>query len=476
MKYDYDVVVLGGGAAGLVASTATSSLGAKTALIEKSKLGGDCTWYGCVPSKAILKAARSLHEAKNISKYGITSKKDVTYDVDGVLPSVREMTEEISSHHPAGVFEERGIKVIFGDPSFLDRHAVQVNGNKITAKRFIVSTGSHPMVPPIEGLETTGYLTNENIFDLETLPGSLAVLGGGPIGMELAQAFSRLGVKVTIIEMVDRLLFREDEEVSRIVSDTFSDEGIDIKTGQKAVKFEEEGDKISITLEDEKNVRSTVLTEKVLVAVGRSANVEGLCLEKAGIEYSSKSIKVDSTLRTTAKNIYAAGDVAGPYQFSHMAEYQAIIAAGNALMPFKRKVDYSAVPWCTFTNPELARMGLTETEASMKHGKISVYRSEYKNNDRAVTEREVEGLAKVVCDKKGRILGAHIAGANAGGILHEYVIAKNNGLKIESLSGAIHIYPTLAQVIKRTGDASFSGLLGSKWFKFFTRLMIKILK
>lgn len=476
MKYDYDIIIIGGGAAGLVASTAAATLGAKTAMIEKNKLGGDCTWYGCVPSKALLKAAHSLHEAKTISKYGVTPLQEMEYDLENVLPSVRKVVEGVSSHHPTSIFEDRGIKVIFGSPKFIDEHTVQIDGENITAKRCIICTGSHPMVPPIEGLDGVEYLTNENIFNLEKLPESLMVLGGGPIGMELTQAFSRLGVKVTVIEMFERLLFREDEEVSEVITEEFLAEGIEVKTGKKAVKVAEDGDRISVTLKDKEGKSSTVSAEKLLVAVGRSANVKGLDLEKAGVEYSAKGIKTDKTLRTTARNIYAAGDVTGPYQFSHVAEYQAIIAVGNALMPFKRKTDYTAVPWCTFTDPELARVGITEKEAEEKYGQFRVYRAGYKNNDRAVTDKETKGKAKVICDKKGRILGAHVVGVNAGEILHEYVLAKQQGLKISALSGTIHIYPTLAQIVKRTGDASFEALLGAGWFKTFTRFMLKFLR
>ncbi len=476
MKYDHDIVIIGGGAAGLVASMAAVSLGAKTAMIEKNKLGGDCTWYGCVPSKALLKAAHSLHEAKAISKYGINPAQEMKYNLADVMSSVRKVVEEVSSHHPASVFEERGIKVIFGGPKFVNEHSIQVDGSTITAKRFMICTGSSPMVPPVEGLSDVEYLTNENIFDLEKIPESLMVLGGGPIGMELSQAFSRLGVKVTMVEMFDRLLFREDEEISGVITKEFLEEGIEIKTGKKAVKVTEGAGKISVTLEDKEGNSSVVSAEKLLVAVGRSANLKELDLEKAGVEYSPKGIKADNSLRTTAKNIYAAGDVVGPYQFSHMAEYQAIIACGNALMPFKRKVDYTAVPWCTFTDPELARVGLTEKEAKERFPGIRVYRADYKNNDRAVTDKITKGTAKVVCDRKGRILGAHVAGANAGEILHEYVLAKQQGLKISALSGTIHIYPTLAQIVKRTGDASFGALLGAKWFKMFTRTMLMMLR
>lgn len=476
MDYDYDLIVIGGGAAGLVASTGGASLGAKTALIEKNKLGGDCTWYGCVPSKALLKSAQIFFFTKRLKEFGISSGPQNTYDPSLVMSHVRDVIKKISTHHPAEVFEKKGTKVLFGTPKFLDQNTIELKGQKISAKRFIIASGSHPVVPPIEGLKDIDYLTNENVFDLEALPKSLAVLGGGPIGMELSQAFTRFGVEVSTIEMFDRLLAREDKEIADILVDEFKAEGIKIYTGKKAIRFSKDGGLVSITLEDKDKKQSVVKAEKVLVAVGRAANVQGLDLEKAGVKYSNKGVEVDSTLRTSAKNIYACGDVAGPFQFSHMAEYQAVIAIGNALFPFKRKVNYDAVPWCTFTDPEVARVGLTEDEANAKYTDIRVYRSLYSGNDRAVTDSEEKGIAKVIMDKKGFILGAHIAGANAGEIIHEYVLAKTSKLKIGNLSSTVHIYPTLAQVVKRSADQYYIDMMNAPLLKGFFRLMLKFLR
>jgi len=476
MRYDYDLVVIGGGAAGLVAATGSASLGAKTALIEKNKLGGDCTWYGCVPSKALLKSSQALSTVKRIGEFGIAVSGNPQYDARGVMSHVRNIVKDISTHHPPEVFEKRGIKVLFGNPSFIDSNNIKLNDSNISAKRFIICPGSHPLVPPIDGLKDIDYLTNETIFDLEVLPKSIAVLGGGPIGIEMSQALSRLGVRVSIIEMLDRLLFREDEETAKVLSDVLTKGGVEVYTGQKAVKFSKEGESVAITLEDKNGKSSVVKAEKTLIAIGRAANVQGLDLEKAGVKYSNKGIEADKTLRTSTKNIYAAGDVIGPYQFSHMAEYQAIIAVGNALFPFKIKADYNTVPWCTFTEPEVAHLGLTESEARAHYKNIKVYRSRYSENDRAVTDLETEGFAKVICDKKGRIIGAHIAGPRAGELLHEYVLAKSAKLNIGKLSSAIHIYPTLSQVVKRTGDQYLSGILQSKWFSIFSKFMLKLLR
>jgi len=474
MGYDYDVVVIGAGAAGLVAATGAAGLGARTALIEKDKLGGACTWSGCIPSKTLLKSAQIFSLLKRAKAFGISG--DIKCSPDGVMVHVRDIVKEVSRHHPPELFERRGIKVLFGQPRFIDRRLIEMNGSRILSKRFIICTGSHPLVPDIEGLEEAGYLTNENIFDLQVFPKSIAVLGAGPIGVEISQALSRLGVEVSIIETADRILFREDKEAADVLAKALLREGVKLYTGKRAVKFSREKDSISIILEDRDKKRLSVRTEKVLVAAGRQPNTAGLDLEKAKVKYSNKGIEADETLKTTACNIYACGDVVGPYQFSHMAEYQAIIAACNSLLPFKQRVDYHAVPWVTFSDPEVAHLGLTEEEASQRHRNIKVYRSAYARNDRAVTDMEKEGFAKVICDRKGYILGAHIAGAEAGEILHEYVLAKSLKLKLKKLSSVIHAYPTLSQVVKSSADAYYLNIFLSSWFKKISRFFIRFLR
>ncbi|MDD5408718.1 MAG: FAD-dependent oxidoreductase [Candidatus Omnitrophica bacterium] len=474
MGYDYDVVVIGGGAAGLVAATASAGLGAKTALIEKNKLGGDCTWNGCIPSKTLLKSAQVFSLLKRGKEFGIGG--DIKCTPDGVMAHVRDTAKEISTHHAPGVFEERGIKLFFGEPKFIDGRAIEINGSRILSKRFIICTGSRPLIPDIEGLEEVGYLTNKNIFDLQIFPESIAVLGAGPIGVEISQAFSRLGTEVSIIETAERILLREDKETADVLADTLLREGVKLYTGKKAVKFSKEKNLITIILEDKDKKYSTLKTEKVLVAAGRQPNVAGLDLEKAGVKYSNKGIEADDTLKTTAGNIYVCGDAVGPYQFSHMAEYQAIIAVFNSLFPFKRKVDYRSVPWGIFTEPELAHLGLTEKEASRRYGNIKVYKAPYAQNDRAVTDQEKEGFSKVICDRNGYILGAHIIGAQAGEIIHEYVLAKSRKLKLKKLSSAIHIYPTLSQVVKRSADEYYLNIFLNIWVKRISKFFIGFLR
>ncbi|MFC1708932.1 dihydrolipoyl dehydrogenase family protein [Candidatus Omnitrophota bacterium] len=475
MRYNYDITVIGGGAAGLVAATAAAALGAKTALIENNKLGGDCTWYGCVPSKALLKSASVLSLTRRLKEFGILASGDVKYDTSEIMSHVQDVVKKISEHHPAEVFQKRGIEVLFGSPRFIDNRTIEFKGARITSKRFIVCPGSLPMIPSIVGIKSVEYITNQSIFKLEELPRSLIVLGGGPIGVEISQAFSRLGVEVSIIEMMDRVLFREDKEAAQVLTDRLIKDGVSIYTGKKAVRLSREGDLAHVTVEDKNGQQSMLKAEQLLVAVGRVPNIIDLRLEKAKIKYNDKRIVVDKTLRTSASNIYACGDVVGHYQFSHMAEYQAIIAVSNALFPFKRKVDYSCVPWCTFTDPEVAHLGPTEEEAKLRYRDIKIYRSNYRENDRAVTDVEAEGFAKIICDSKGNILGAHIVGANAGELIHEYILAKTKKLKIGDLSSTIHIYPTLAQIAKRTGDQYYLQMLSSnrlkKLFKFFIKMM-----
>ena len=452
MCYDFDVVIIGGGAGGLFAASVANSLGAKACLIEKNRLGGDCTWFGCMPSKALLKSAQVNNLFKRHYEFGLNIQSGFSVDASKVMSHVRDVIDEIAAHHPAEVFEKRGIKVIFGSPKFINQKSLEVNSQKISAKKFIICTGSHPLIPPIEGLKEIDYLTNENIFALEKLPESIIVLGGGPIGVELAQALNRLGVKVYIIEMLQRLLFREDKEIALVLEKTVRKEGIEVFTAARAVKFAKNNAEVCVTIEDRNKKQDTICAAGVLAAVGRVPNTGGLDLEKAGVEYSKTGIKVNGFLQTTNKNIFACGDVVGPYMFSHVASYQAQICVRNAL--FKRiawgKVNYQNIAWATFTEPEVAHLGLSEEEARAKYKNIRVYKTEYSSSDRAVTDLEKEGLLKVITDKKGLILGAHIAGAQASEIIQGFLLAKTFKIPLEKLSQALFIYPTLSELVKKT--------------------------
>lgn len=473
MRYDFDIIVIGGGAGGLFASSVANTLGSKTALLEKKRLGGDCTWFGCMPSKAILKSGSVANLLKRHSKFGLEIQGNFHIDTNKALKYVRGVVQEISTHHPAEVFEKRGIKVIFGPPQFIDKNTIDLNGERITSKRFIISTGSHPMIPPIDGLKDLGHLTNENVFDLDKLPQSLIVLGGGPIGIELSQALNRLGVKIYIVEMMDRILFREDKEVSQVLENKLKEEGIQILSGKKAVKFNKQGGLVHVTLEGKDKSQERISAENVLVAVGRAPNLEGLSLDKAGVELTKQGIKVNPYLQTTNKDIFACGDVVGPYMFSHVAAYQAQVCVRNALFkkPIWQKVDYQNIAWATFTEPELSHLGLIEEEAKDRYKDVKIYKTEYTSSDRAITDSEKEGLVKIITDKKGHILGAHIVGAQASEIIQGFLIAKALKVPLSKISQVLFIYPTFSELVKKTAAKPLVDKLNNPLVKLAMRIL-----
>lgn len=473
MRYDFDVVIIGGGAGGLFASSIANTLGAKTCLIEKRRLGGDCTWFGCMPSKALLKSAQVANLFKRACEFGLRVQGEISLDTANVFSHIQDVVQEIATHHPAEVFQKRGIRVIFGPAQFIDKNTIGINGKTITAKHFIICTGSHPAIPPIEGLKDIGYLTNENVFDLTRLPQSLIVLGGGPIGVELSQGLNRLGVKIYIVEMMDRILFREDKEAAKVLEEKLKEEGIQILTGNKAIKFDKKDGLIYVTLEGRNKDQEYISAENVLVAVGRAPNLEGLFLEKAGVEYTKQGIKVNPYLQTTNKDIFACGDVVGPYLFSHVAAYQAQVCVRNCL--FKRlawqKVNYQNIAWATFTEPELAHLGQTEEEVRQTHKGIKIYKTDYGNSDRAVTDLEKEGLVKVITDNKGCILGVHIVGSQASEIIQGFLIAKVSKMPLSKLSQVLFIYPTLSELIKKTAAKPLIDKLNNPLVRMAMRIL-----
>ncbi len=448
MKYNYDIIVIGGGAGGLTASKTAKGLGNKVAIIEKTdRLGGECTWTGCIPSKTLIKTAKVAWHLKHLEKFGLKAHSAPQLDTDTVMPYVRAVIREDYKSHTPKKIEEAGIELLFGPPRFIDNHTIQLNGSTITFGKAIITTGSSPLVPPLEGIDSINYLTNENFFSLDTLPKSLLILGGGAIGCEMASALNRLGAVVTIIEMNDRILPKEDEEVVELVSRTMKDEGVEIITNAKATRVAKKNDGVALQFEDEKGNIRELFAEKILFAVGRRPNIEGLGLEELGVETTKKNIVTDNKMRTAVSSIYAAGDVVGPYQFAHMAWYQGMIAARNATIPFfKSKINHDMAAWVTFTAPELARTGLTEKEAREKYGNIKLFVKPYHELDRAITDRTTNGLAKYITDKKGQLVGAHIVGSRAGELLDELVFAKIHRIPFYEIGSIVHVYPTYSEM------------------------------
>jgi pyruvate/2-oxoglutarate dehydrogenase complex dihydrolipoamide dehydrogenase (E3) component len=449
-RYDYDFIAIGAGAGGFVSTKMAAGFGKKAAMIEKNKLGGECTNAGCVPSKALLKAAAVAHQVRHLKDYGLETAASIEISGRQAMAYARAAVKKVYDSHPAAVFEKAGIAVLMGSPRFLDNHRVELNGKVLSAKKFMLCTGSSAALPPLEGLSVVPYYTNENIFELEKLPGSILVLGGGPIGIELAQALSRLNVTVTVVEAGDRILARDDRELAGMLAGRLRSEGLGLRTGTKAISVAKDSQGIALTVETAQKQREVLQAEALLVAVGRKPNVDGLDLEKAGVRYGPKGITVDAYLRTTAPNIYACGDVVGPYQFSHMTEYQAVTATRNAFLPFRKKVNYDTVAWCTFTDPELAHAGMTEDEARAVHGdRVQVYRWSYGDTDRGRTDGTEHGLAKYIVGPGGRLLGAHILGERAGDIIHEAQLLRHLRLPFSAIAQMIHIYPTYTDVVRQ---------------------------
>lgn len=450
----YDIAVIGGGAAGLVAGVASGAVGAKTALIEKEdRLGGECSWTGCVPSKAL------IHEASLAYRCECTPLKNT-------MGKVRDIVQKASMVSKAkGLLERYGIDMYHGSPGFKNNHTLEMDdGTLIEASKFIVCTGSSPRVPDLEGLTNT-YLTNQNVWDLQDLPESLLILGGGPIGTELAQAFHRLGTKVTLLQSRDRLLPRDDEEMAGEVTKILISEGIDIRLNTRVGKVEKNKRGWIVEARGEK-----LHGQHLLIALGRKVNLEGLNLEAAGVNYTSEGITVNRYMRTTAPNIWAAGDCTGGLQFSHIAEIEAKAAVRNALFPLNSRIDYQGGPWATFTDPELAHLGLTEEECKAKNYQFTIYNQAFAGDDRAITEGKTRGKVKIIASPFGKILGVHILGPRAGELINEFVLAYRKGLRLHEIGLTVHVYPTLGMAAQRATDDWFSQMAERPLFKTLIRL------
>ncbi len=462
-----DLCIIGGGSGGLSVAAGASQMGADTILIEGGKMGGDCLNYGCVPSKALIAAAKKAYGLHDADIFGVTG-EPLKADYAKAMEHVADVIAGIEPHDSVERFESLGVRVLQGYGGFTAPDEVSVGDVKVKARRFVISTGSSAATPPVPGLEECGYLTNETLFENREKPDHLLVIGGGPIGMEMAQAHHRLGSKVTVLEAFTAL-GKDDPDLTSVALKLLRDEGIDIREGVKIELVSRQADGgVRIDLEGGESLTGSHL----LVAAGRKPNLDRLNLEAAGIQASKAGIQVDERLRTSNKKVFAIGDAAGGFQFTHVAGYHAGIVIRNALFRLPAKVNYDGLPWVTYTDPEIANVGLTEAQAREKFGdSIQVLTFPYADNDRARAERKTEGLVKAVVTKKGKILGAGIVGVQAGELIQPWALAITGGLKISTMASFISPYPTLGEINKRAAGSFYTPQL----FSAKTRRIVKFL-
>jgi len=449
-KFDRNLVVIGAGSAGLVAAYIAAQAGAKVSIIEKQKMGGDCLNTGCVPSKALIRAAKCVTDIRNSERFGVKA-GGISVDFKQVMNHVRDAIRKIEPHDSVERYSSLGVDCIIGEATIVSPYCIEVNGRQLTTRSIIIASGAHPLVPDLPGLDDAGYHTSDTLWDVEELPRNLVILGGGPIGCELAQAFARLGSRVTIVENMPRLLSREDVEVSGFITSKLEDDGVDIRQSHLAKAVMNDGGSKYLVCEND-NTEVKIPFDTILVAIGRKANTKGLELDRIGVKTRKNgTIETDEYLETTMPGIYASGDVTGPYQFTHSAAHQSWYAAINSLFGFlwRFRIDYDVIPQVTFTSPEIARVGLNEEQAQEMNIEYEVARYDLSELDRAITEGVDNGFVKVIMKRgKDRILGATVVGHNAGELISEYVLAMKHGLGLGKILGTIHAYPTMAESSK----------------------------
>ncbi len=466
-----DFCIIGAGSGGLSLAAAAAAFGQKVVLIEKHKMGGDCLNYGCVPSKALLAAGKRAKAMRTAAPFGIAN-VEPRVDFRAVYDHVHGVIAAIAPNDSVERFTGLGVRVITAAGRFTDGATVMAGEHRIKARRFVIATGSSPVVPPIPGLADVPYFTNETIFDNTEKLSQLIIVGGGPIGLELAQAHRRLGCEVTVLEGA-KAMAKDDPELASVVLARLRGEGIDIREGALVTRISGGKGRIAVSITND-GTEETIEGTHILVAAGRRPNIADLGLDAAGIAFDKKGITVDAGLRTTNRNVFAIGDVAGGLQFTHVANDHAGIVIRRALFRLPAKTTGRPVPWVTFTDPELAHVGLTETEARAKHGKINVLRWPYHENDRAQAERETEGHIKVVTDKKGKILGASIVGAHAGEIIQMWSLALSQGLKIRAMTEWISPYPTLSEINKRAAFRYYATAASNPFLRKAIALLAKL--
>ena len=464
-----DICVIGAGSGGLTVAAAAAMFGVNVVLIEKNRMGGDCLNTGCVPSKALIAAGKRVHAIQTAEKFGVKAGPPEV-DFQAVHDHVHGVIAAIEPNDSVERFEGLGVRVIQAAAAFTDKDTVRADGIDIKARRFVIATGSTAAIPPIDGIDTVPVLTNESIFDLTEGPEHLIVIGGGPIGMELAQAHRRLGARVTVLEMFSPLA-KDDPEMAAIVVDCVKAEGVDIRDGTKVTNVSGEADAITVTFETEDGPDS-VTGSHLLIAAGRKPTVDGLGLDKAGIAFERSGVTVDDALRTTNRRVYAIGDAAGGPQFTHVAGYQGGLVVQSILSPFPARQNLSALPWATYTDPEFAHVGLSEKAAEERHGTVRVLRWPFHENDRAQAERKTIGHIKVVTDRKGRILGADVVGANAGEIINMWALAISQKMKIGAFRSYLSPYPTFAEVGKRAAVTYYASAASNALLRRVIRFIL----
>ena len=473
--FDFDIGILGGGSAGLTVASGAARLGARTLLVEKeNQLGGDCLHYGCVPSKTLIHTAHVYHLMKQAPLFGLPAAEGKPVDFREVARRIRAVIGIIQRHDSEERFCSLGVKVEFGSPVFRDEHTIDLGGRALSARSWVIATGSSAAVPPLPGLEGTPYLTNRDLYSFDRLPASMMILGGGPLAVEMAQAFNRLGTRVTVIQRSAQILSNEDPDMAGGILEVLQAEGVQFHLNAGVLGVRDLGSEREVVIQKKGEAPLSLRAERILVALGREANLKGLNLEGIGISFDRRGLKLDARLRTNHRHIYGAGDVTGTHLFTHAAGYEGGIVVSNAVFHLPRKADYTYLPRCIYTRPELAGIGLNEKTARAAGVNYDVWTENFRDNDRSLAEGEEAGKIKMLLDQKGKPLGVQILGPRAGDLLSEWVAALNGGIKLTTLAAAVHPYPTLGEINKKVAGAYLSSKIFSqrvrKGLRFFFHL------